>query len=208
MTAAADVRPGTARAVLFDSDGGETALEQKLRKVGALKGVAGVAGGLDATLHRAAAHEAAEFLDLNVADVLVTAWCDTGALEAAARSTAARPGTTERVQLASQQIRWSRHRSIDLLIDEMRCGSVDLELALVFEITALEAEVRAGRLIALDSGPCALTASLSAQGRELVERRRELPLPRTIRIPLGKGIPLVHAPENGSSPVTHQAARP
>jgi hypothetical protein len=203
MTTVAASHPVTVGTVLFGSDDMETALAHGLRSAGILTEMLRLVGGLDAAAaHRDAAHGAAPLLEPDVFGVLVAAWGTEGALRAAARSTAENPGRTEHVKLLTQQITWTWQPSIDLVVDEHWHGTIELELKLIFDIAELDADVRGGRLVALESGDCTLTATLSAEGHELAKRTAHLDL--GVTVPLGAdGIPLVHSPHaDGPTPVT------
>jgi hypothetical protein len=78
---------------------------------------------------------------------------------------------------------------VDLLLDEVRVGTLHLELEFDFVVRSVVAAVRAGRLVALHHGACEATGTLSAEGIEIVHREGHLDL--EVVIQLGPGIPLL-----------------
>jgi hypothetical protein len=184
----------TVGGVLFPTEDTEDAITRLLRSVGA---ITEIVRHPVPNLHREAAQSATQLLDLDIA-----AWRTGGALKAAARSTVADPSCTEHVQLVSQKVTWTWEPSIDLTVDGCTLGTIGLKLELSFEIAALEAEVRGGRLVDLGSGDCELTASLSIQDGPPLTRKAELPLRVSVPLPAG-GIPLVRSADDDSpSPTT------
>jgi hypothetical protein len=189
MTVAAESSV-TVETVLFPARNTEDTLTSTLRALGIVAEMVRLVAGIDAaTVDGDVAGGIAGLLDMPISDVLFEAWSSAGELEAAARSTAAEPGRTEHVTLATQQVGLTWKPSVDLIVNGRRCGTIHLEVQLALEITLLRARVRSGRLVDLDWGACDLTASLSAGGHELATRTVHLDPHATVR--LGDGIPLV-----------------
>jgi hypothetical protein len=149
---------------------------------------AGTGGELDRTLKRlpppmrdAAAREVttatAELLDINLVDVLLRGWREYADLTSAARRTLAAPGTTELVSLASHRVSMSQQPSVAVLVDGRQVANLRLGLSLAFEVKAVLARVRAGRLVAVVSGSCDVTATLAIDDIDIVSRRAQLELP-------------------------------
>jgi len=134
---------------------------------------------------------AAGLLDVNLADVLVAAWRKHQDLTAAARRTLAAPGSTELVDLAGHRVTATQEPYISILVDGHRVATIRFELTLVFDVSALLAEIHAGRLAALHSGRCGITGALAVQGIEVVSRQAHLDLPGII--PLRQGMRLLPA---------------
>ena len=112
-------------------------------------------------------------------------------LIAAARHTLAAPGRTELVDLASHEITTTQEPSVDILVDGRRVAILQLGLSVVFDVSALGARVRAGRLAGLYSGRCDVTATLAIQGTDVITRSAHLKLPGVI--PLSPAIRLLPA---------------
>ncbi len=144
---------------------------------------------------------AAGLLDVNLADVLVAAWRKHKDLTAAARRTLAAPGSTELVDLASHRVTATQEPYISILVDGHRVAAIRFELSLVFDVSALLAEIHAGRLAALHSGRCGVTGALAVQGIEAVSRQAHLDLPGII--PLRQGIRLLPADDYPAAEGTH-----
>jgi len=82
-----------------------------------------------------------------------------------------------------------RVSAVDLLVDNHRVATVELGLSVVFDISALVAGIRGGRLVAVHSGRCDVTATLAIQDTEVISRQVHIELPGII--PLGRGIGLL-----------------
>jgi hypothetical protein len=76
-------------------------------------------------------------------------------------------------------------------VDGQRMASLELGLSLVFDVKALMLLISGGRLIAIRSGHCGITASLAVQGTDLLTRQAHLELPGVIS--LRRGIRLLPA---------------
>jgi hypothetical protein len=75
------------------------------------------------------------------------------------------------------------------VIIDAQIASLHMLFSLVFEIQALTATVRAGRLTVLQIGRCDATGSVGIEGRPIAHRQAQVKLP--VSIPLGAGLPLV-----------------
>jgi len=152
-------------------------------------------GNLPKSLREAAVREAttaaAGQMDIDLTGFLVAGWRKHHDVIAAARRTVAAPGSTELVDLATHQITTTQRPAVNLLVDGHRVATVQLSLAVVFDVRALVAGIRAGRLVALHSGRCNVTATLAIQETNVITRQARLDLPGVI--PLGQGIRLLAA---------------
>jgi hypothetical protein len=128
-------------------------------------------------------------LDLNLGGPVVTGWCQFADLTAAARHTAAAPGSEVVVDLATHSITWRHNPQIDVLVNDARVATVHVELSIRFKVKGLAATVRYGRLVGASSGGCEITGTLAAEGRQLAQREAQFQLPLLVR--LGDGIPLL-----------------
>jgi hypothetical protein len=163
-----------------------------------------------ATLREAAVREtinaAKGLLDVDLTGFLVSGWQKHREVIAAARRTVAAPGSIELVDLATHQITATQRPAVKLLVDNHRVATVELGLSLVFDISALMAGIRGGRLVAVHSGRCDVTATLAIQDTEVISRQVHLELPGII--PLGRGIRLLadHGHSAGPGEETSQAS--
>ena len=203
MTAA---QPLTASAFLFEDRDTGQALAQALDEQGVL-------GATDTGLKLVtqAARKAAEdqvgvvaggLLDLDLGDLVIAGWRKHGELAAAAEHTAANPGTSEVVKLATHRIRSVHRPYVELLLNGAHLANVDFELEVEFVVTALVATVRDGHIVSLHTGECDLVATLAAEGFRLASRRTHLELPLMVRWPL-----LLHL-GGGADPLPYGAKSP
>jgi hypothetical protein len=196
MTPAERARPRTATELLFGpGEDAAGALAERIARAGADGNLGTDLEHLPAAARAAAVREvagqAAGLLDVNLADVLVAGWREHHELTAAAQRTLAVPGSTELVSLATHQISTEQRPYVTVLVDGHRVATVELGLSLTLVVTALLAGISAGRLVALHTGRCDVTAALAIQGSDLVTRQAHFDLPGVI--PLGPGIRLLPA---------------
>jgi hypothetical protein len=131
----------------------------------------------------------AELLALDLGGLLVTGWRKYATLVQAARRTAAMPGREEIVDVITHRIGVASHPSVELLVNEIRVTTINFALMLEFEVRALTAVIKGGRIVGLESGTCATTASIGVEGVTVASRTAEFGLPVLLR--LGDGIPLL-----------------
>ena len=134
---------------------------------------------------------AAGLLDVDLIGLLVAGWRKHHDLTSAARRTLAAPASTELVELATHQITAAKHPSVTVLVDGAHVATLQLDLSVVFDVTAVLAGIRGGRLVALHTGRCDITATLAIDGTDVATRQAHLELPGTV--PLGPGIRLLPA---------------
>jgi hypothetical protein len=203
MTAA---QPLTASAFLFDDEETGRALARALDEHGVLGSLDNALGLVAQTTREAAGDQVAAVADgvlaLDLGDLVVAGWRKQGQLAAAAERTAASPGTSELVELATHRVSSVHHPYVELLVNDVRVTTVNFELDLEFEVKALVATVRDGHLVSLHSGECDLSATLSAEAVRLASRRRHFDLPLVVRWPL-----LLHL-GGGADPLSHGAKPP
>ena len=156
----------------------------------------------EATVREATA-AAAGFMDVDLIGALVAGWQKHHDLTAAAQRTVAEPGSIELVDMAVHQITMTQHPSVIVLVDGLQVATIRLGLSLALRVHAMTAEVSAGRLAALHSGRCDITATLAVQGINVLTRQAHLMLPGVI--PLSPGIGLLAA---GSYPVSARSPAP
>lgn len=121
-------------------------------------------------------------LNLDLGDVLLSAWQKYAKLTDAARRTLAVSGSEEIVGLAAHTVRSTYAPHVDLVADGLRIHSFKFKLAIVFELTALQAIVRAGTLTALRGGECLVTATLHLDGIQLAKKQRTVDLELMVRL--------------------------
>ena len=191
---AVPTRPDTALTLLFGP--GEKTLDTVTREILA----AGPGGDLDRALEGlpqsardAAAREVrtataellnrAELLNINlVDDVLLPGWREYRDLTSAARRTLAALGSTELVHLASHRVSAAQQPSVAIWVDGNRVATLHLRLSLVLDINALLARIRGGRLVAILTGSCDVTATLAIDGTDVVCKQAHLDLPGEVAL--------------------------
>ncbi len=141
---------------------------------------------------REASTAAAGLLDVDLIGVILAGWREHRDITSAARRTLAAPGSTELVSLATHEVTMDQQPSIRVLVDGRRVATLQLQLAIVFDISVLVAGIRAGRLVSVHSGRCDTTATLAVQGTTVLTKRADFELPGAI--PLNPGVRLL--PEN------------
>jgi hypothetical protein len=183
-----------ARSVLFPKGGAEGALALALRRTGLLAAAAtaaaAVLGTVYAPLYAEAARALNSILDADVVGALLSAWATQGALLHAARTSAAEPGKPQRVALATQNVAWTDAASVDLYVNAQHVRTLEVELTLAFQIATLAAKLEAGRITAVESGACQLTASLAVDHLPPLASR-SIPFGLRAAIPVKPGIVLV-----------------
>jgi hypothetical protein len=210
MTPAERARPRTATELLFGpGEDAAGALAERMARAGADGNLGTDLEHLPAAARAAAVREvagqAAGLLDVNLADVLVAGWREHHELAAAAQRTLAVPGSTELVSLATHQISTEQRPYVTVLVDGHRVATVELGLSLALVVTALLAGISSGRLVALHTGRCDVTATLAIQGSDLVTRQAHFELPGVM--PLSPGIRLLPARHYPAAGKQEEAAK-
>jgi hypothetical protein len=134
---------------------------------------------------------AAGLLKVDLIGVLARGWREHADIVAAARRTLAAPASTELVSMSAHEITLEQHPSVSVLVDGQRMTTLELGLSLVFDISFLMLLISGGRLVAVRSGHCDITATLAVQGADLLARQAHLELPGVIS--LRRGIRLLPA---------------
>jgi hypothetical protein len=198
MTTDTTNHPGPGVAVLFGSDND---LAAALAGAGLTdwidQNVGGALGGLAPTARAAAAREitatAASVLKVNPVDVLVSGWRGYKRITDAARGTLAVPGSTELLPLATHQVTEALNPYVTVLVDDYRVATLRLGASVTCEVQGMLAKISAGRLMAIESGRCYVTAALAIADVEVTSRTARFDLPGVV--PLGRGVRLLPAEE-------------
>ena len=186
--------PQTILDLLFPpGEDGSVAVALDLLPPGASEDLNRALANIPAALRTAAVREttgaAKDLLNADPIGFLVSGWQKHREVIAAARRTAAAPGIIELVDLATHQITVTQRPAVNLLVDNRQTATVELGLSVVFTISALVAGIRGGRLVAVHSGRCNVTATLTVQDTKVISRQVAFELPGII--PLGRGIALL-----------------
>ena len=123
-------------------------------------------------------------LDLDLGDLVIAGWRKQGELAAAAERTAANPGSSEVVELATHRVSSAHHPFVELLVNDVHVATVTFDLDIEFVVKALVVTVRDGHVVSLHTGACDVAATLAAEGIQLASRRAHFELPLVVRWPL------------------------
>jgi hypothetical protein len=185
MTAA---QPLTASAFLFDGQDTGHALARALDEHGVLGSLDNALGLVAQTTREAAGDQIAAVADgvlaLDLGDLVVAGWRKQGQLAAAAERTAANPGSSEVVELATHRVSSAHHPFVELLVNDAHVATVTFDLDIEFIVKALVVTVRDGHVVSLHTGACDAAATLAAEGIQLASRRAHFELPLVVRWPL------------------------
>jgi len=194
MTTAEGGSTPTALDLLFgrNADAAET-LASEISSPGGGQDLGRALAHLPETTTKAAAREAgtimAALLKVDLIDVVVRGWREHRDIVSAARRTLAAPGSTELVSMSAHKVTLDQRPSVSVLVDGQQVASLQLGLSIVFDVNALLLGISGGRLTAVRSGRCDITATLAVQGTDLLVRHAHLELPGVI--PLRRGIRLL-----------------
>ena len=206
MTATADASPLTASVFLFPErqDTGQ-ALAEALDSQGVLR-TKNLTALTTQVVRQAAEHQvglvADGLLNLDLGDLVIAGWRKQAELADAAERTAANPGTSQVVKLATHRISSVHRPYVELLLDDVHLTNVNFELDIEFVVTALAVTVRDGHVVSLHAGDCDVTATLAAEGIRLASRQDHLELPLVVRWPLRLRL------GGGSDPLPYGAKSP
>ncbi len=157
---------------------------------------------LSANAHQAIARDVstavADLLEIDVVEVLIGVWRKHAALLAAARDTAATPGSSAVVDLATENIGCTFRPYVDLMLDGVRVGRVHVEIRLGLAVVGVVAVVADGRLTALRTGRCTAEALLEIEGFLIRRASSGFELPAVVR--LRDGIRLLPEPARDTEP--------
>ncbi|MDN5767082.1 MAG: hypothetical protein L0H96_10550 [Humibacillus sp.] len=203
MTTTDLAEPISVRTMLFGSD--EDAVEV-LRAAVTSGHAASLLGDALATVSAATGSAVVEeftkvvagLFAIDLTDALMMGWRSHQTLMAAARRTAQAADTEELVDLVTHEISWAQEPYVELFVDGLKVATVHFQLSLNLEVKALVASINGGRLTAVHSGSCTLTAALTAQtlaakALTLAERSAHVDLPLVLH--LGRGLPLCEPPD-------------
>jgi hypothetical protein len=130
---------------------------------------------------REAAAAAATLLEADLIDVLVRGWREHRDIVSAARRTLATPASTELVSVSAHEVTLDQRPSVSVSVDGQLVAIVQLGLSIVFDVHVLLLVISGGRLVAVRSGRCDITATLAVQGDDLRVGQAHLELPGVIQ---------------------------
>lgn len=190
MTTAGVGSAPTALDLLFgpDADAAEI-LAGEILSPGGDQNLGRALADLSETTRKAAVQEAAvtvaALLKVDLIDALVRGWCEHRDIVSAARRTLAAPGSTELVSMSAHEVTVDQRPSVSVLVDGQPVATLQLGLSIVFDVHALLLGISGGRLVAVHSGRCEITATLAVQGADLLVRHAHLELPGVMSLRQG-----------------------
>jgi hypothetical protein len=95
--------------------------------------------------------------------------------------------------MSAHEVTLDQRPSVNVMVDSHQVASLQLGLSIVFDVNAVLLGISGGRLVAVRSGRCDITATLAVQGTDLLVRHTRLELPGVI--PLRRGIRLLPVDE-------------
>jgi hypothetical protein len=95
--------------------------------------------------------------------------------------------------MSAHEVTVDQRPSVSVLVDGQRVATLELGLSIVFDVNALLLGINGGRLVAVHSGRCEITATLAVQGTDVLVRHAHLELRGVI--PLRRGIRLLPTSE-------------
>lgn len=157
------------------------------------------------TTRKAAAQEAATaaaaLLKVDLIGVLVRGWREHRDIVSAARQTLAVPASTELVSMSDHEVTLEQHPYVSVLVDGRRVATLRLGLTMVFDVHALLLVIRHGRLAAVRTGRCDITATLAVQDIDLLVKQAHLELPGVMSLARGiRLLPVSEYPEREDPP--------
>jgi hypothetical protein len=190
MTTAGEGSTPTALDLLFgpDTDAAKI-LADKLLSPDAGPGIGRALAHLSEMTRKAAAQQAgttvAALLKVDLIGVLARGWREHRDIVSAARRTLAAPGSSEVVSMATHEVTLDQRPSISVLVDGQQVATFQLGLSIVFDVNALQLGISGGRIVAVHSGNCDITATLAIQGTDVLIRNAHLELPGVIQLRRG-----------------------
>jgi hypothetical protein len=193
--------PYTARAILFPQTEAQQALSHELDNSGvaaeALRSVKHLSDAGQREVLRRLTDVTSEILGVDAVDLVVRTLWTYDDLVVAARRTIAAPASVEIVQLLTIPIPWVTRAEVQLRVNDVARFRICFEIKLVLEINA-EAVIRNGWLIALRSGQCGVTVTLTVNDGPLMTNATRFDL--DVALQLGHGIPLTQQPPPWHAP--------
>ncbi|MFI6983559.1 hypothetical protein ACIBSV_33780 [Embleya sp. NPDC050154] len=149
------------------------------------RGAQGLTDNASRTVEREVASVVNGFLSLDLLDLVAAGWAKHGAMVEAARRTRAAPDTEEVVALATHQVTSTHRPCVDLRVDGVRVGTLEIGLTVAFDVEGMLAVVRQAHLTSLRCGTCTTTGTLAMQERVVASRHCNLDLPGAMRFRSG-----------------------
>jgi hypothetical protein len=185
-------RPLTLRTVLFD-DGSGQAITDALRNDDRSSGIGRTITLLPPTLETVGTEQLGEalgrLLELPLVEIFGLGWQKHDRLMEAAHRSLGQSGEVEIVDLMTHTIRSIHEPRLEVFLGEAMIAAITLGVTLAADVHALQAVIRAGRIVALASGRADLEADLTCDGVKMKSASTAVDL--HLALELGDGITLV-----------------
>jgi hypothetical protein len=170
----------------------QTRLDEHEVVSGALTHHAGITSKALGVLDQRVAEALTGLLDIDLGNLALDGWSKYDELLAAAHRSQEAPRKDEAVQLIELRVISTHRPAVELYVAGALVATITFDLEVHIGVHAVDAIVRAGRLVALRGGDVALAARLSAKGQTIVEGATSCPV--GVLVPLNDGIPLLEGP--------------
>ena len=129
-------------------------------------------------------------LNVNLNDILASAWSTVGKLREAADPARHKPDETVAVPLIEHSVRSKQEPELEFTYNGATVFTLACSVEVTLRLSGMVLRVRGGRIRQIASGTCSASAALSLAGAKLIEHTtRQINLPG--RINLGSGIAIV-----------------
>ena len=173
------------------------ALADSLQQSGTVSNLVARFPGVSSLVEGEVAKEIDGLLSQSVLDLAVDGWKKFTELMDAARRTGDNPAAREAVKLVTHRIEFSHPWTVEVLVNGKSAGTLEVELAVSLDIDVVVLVVQRGRITAIESGRCFVTAALEIAQTEVVKRQGRFNLGG--EIPLGRGLMLAEPTATAAS---------
>ena len=146
-----------------------------------LAGYMGAAGDLAKALW--------DLLDLDITDILVKTWNESGVLKKYLNPAEYNPDAEFSVTLSEHKIKSEHHPYLDILLDGVKLLRVILDIGLEFGFDGIVLKIKNARIMEIRTGSCQAKGAVSYKGLQLLKQESgRLDLPGSMHFE--KGIPI------------------
>ena len=162
------------------------ALTESLHQSGTINNLVARFPGVTPLVEGEVARQTDEQLSLSLLDLAVDGWKKFDELVAAARRTHENAAARETVKLVTHKIECSHPWTVQVFVNGKPAGTVEVELTVCFDMDLVVLVVQQGRIAAVESGRCTITAALEIARTEVIKRQARFDL--RLRISFGHGL--------------------
>ncbi len=134
-----------------------------------------------------------EILDMNISDVMVSAWGKCGDLCQYCNKKKYPHGKSYMLPLAEHTIESVHEPSLEIFFNNQPVGKINFEITLYLTVEGIVLEIQDGKIMKVHTGSCEGGGCIKCEGILILKKNtRSFTLPGSIS--LGKGIPLPKIP--------------